>query len=78
VPRWLKGDFHRLTVPELPQRTVGWASHRRHVLAAPVRAVHELMLGMVSRLGARQPGVHVGCNRAEPAPDAASPFRNVT
>src|SRR5204863_504411 len=46
VPRWLKGDFHRLQVPELPQRTVGWASYRRQPLAAPARAVHSLLVGM--------------------------------
>jgi LysR family hydrogen peroxide-inducible transcriptional activator len=71
VPRWLRGEFHRVQVPELPQRLVGWASHRRHVLSAPARAVYGLVLDMVTHLGARQPGVHVGCL----TPDADVPAR---
>ena len=27
--RWLRGDFHRIAVPELPRRVVGWAQRRR-------------------------------------------------
>ena len=29
VPRWLKGDFKRIAVPELPRRVVGWVQRRR-------------------------------------------------
>jgi LysR family hydrogen peroxide-inducible transcriptional activator len=71
VPRWLSGEFQRVRVPELPQRLVGWASHRRHVLSAPARTLHGLVLDMVTHLGALQPGVHVGC----PARDGEAPAR---
>lgn len=60
VPSWLKGEFQRVQVPDLPQRVVGWVQRRRPAPSAPSRAVRDLMLGMVTRLGARQPGVDVG------------------
>jgi LysR family hydrogen peroxide-inducible transcriptional activator len=59
VPRWLRGDFRRVRVPELPQRVVGWANRRRPALTAPARAVREVMIDLIGRVGERQPGVHV-------------------
>jgi LysR family hydrogen peroxide-inducible transcriptional activator len=60
VPRWLRGDFRRIRIPELPRRVVAWTYRRRPAPSSPTRAVHEIMVDIVGRLGARQPGVHVG------------------
>ena len=59
VPKWV-GDFHRVRVPELPQRVVGCAYRRRPALSAPARAALDGMRETVSSRGERQPGVHVG------------------
>jgi molybdate transport repressor ModE-like protein len=60
IPRWLKGDFHRITVPELPRRVVGWVQRRRPTPAAATRAVLSVLREVVAEQGARQPGVYVG------------------
>lgn len=60
IPRWLKGDFKRITVPELPRRVVGWAQRKRPAPGAPTRAVAEELRDVIARQGAKQPGVHVG------------------
>ena len=58
VPKWV-GDFHRVRVPELPQRVVGCAYRRRPGLSPPARAALEVMREVVATRGERQPGVHV-------------------
>ncbi len=60
VPRWLKGDFKRIAVPELPRRVVGWVQRRRPTPGAPTKAVLNVMREVVALQGAKQPGVHVG------------------
>jgi molybdate transport repressor ModE-like protein len=60
VPRWLKGDFKRVAVPELPRRVVAWVQRRRPSPGAPTRALQAVMRDVVSAQGAKQPGVHVG------------------
>jgi DNA-binding transcriptional LysR family regulator len=60
VPRWLRGDFVRIKVPELPRRVVAWVYRRRPNPSAPTRAAHEATAAIVTKLGSRQPGVHVG------------------
>ncbi|MFZ9630035.1 MAG: LysR family transcriptional regulator [Ilumatobacteraceae bacterium] len=65
VPRWLTGDFRRITVPEMPRRVVGWAQRRRPAPGVATRALHEVMRDVIAIQGASQPGVHVG-------PDALS------
>jgi DNA-binding transcriptional LysR family regulator len=59
VPGWIKGDFKRISVPELPRRVVGWANRRRPAPGAPVRATLEVLRELVATRGDRQPGVHV-------------------
>jgi molybdate transport repressor ModE-like protein len=60
VPGWLKGDFTRIAVPELPQRVVGWAQRHRPPPNRATRASLDVALDVVHRYGPRQPGVHVG------------------
>jgi molybdate transport repressor ModE-like protein len=60
IPRWLKGDFKRILVPELPRRVVGWVQRRRPTPGAPTRAVMAELRDVVARQGAKQPGVYVG------------------
>ena len=60
VPRWLKGDFKRVAVPELPRRVVGWVQRRRPTPGAPTRAMLSVLREVVANQGAKQPGVYVG------------------
>ncbi len=60
VPRWLKGDFKRITVPELPRRVVGWVQRRRPTPGTPTRALQTVLREVVATQGAKQPGVYVG------------------
>lgn len=62
IPRWLRGDFKRMTVPELPRRVVGWVHRRRPTPGAPTRAVLVAMREVIAMQGERQPGVHVGAD----------------
>lgn len=62
VPRWLTGEFRRITVPELPQRVVGWVQRRRPTPGAPTRALRDVVREVLAVQGARQPGVHVGAD----------------
>lgn len=60
VPRWLKGEFRRIPVPELPRRVVGWVQRRRPRPGPPTRAAFDTVHGLIAERGHRQPGVHVG------------------
>ncbi|HRE00855.1 MAG TPA: LysR family transcriptional regulator [Ilumatobacteraceae bacterium] len=60
VPRWLKGDFTRIIVPELPRRVVGWVQRRRPLPSAPGRAALHVMREVLQSSGANQHGIHVG------------------
>jgi len=60
IPRWLKGNFSRVAVPELPRRVVGWVQRRRPRPGPPTRSAHELARELVDQQGPRQPGVRVG------------------
>ena len=62
IPRWLKGDFKRIAMPELPRRVVGWVQRKRPSPSAPTKALLEVLREVVSRQGERQPGVHVGAD----------------
>ena len=60
VPRWLKGDFTRIRVPELPQRVVAWTRRRRPAPSAATRAVGVILRQVVGERAGMQPGVHLG------------------
>lgn len=59
VPRWIQGDFVRITVPELPQRVVAWAYRRRPAPNAATRAVGRILRDVIELRSQRQPGVHL-------------------
>ena len=69
VPRWLKADFTRVGVPELPRRVVGWAQRRRPTPGAPTRALLAVLREVIADQGAAQPGVYLG-------PEAVSHIRS--
>ena len=60
VPRWLKGDFQRIEVPELPRRVVGWVQRRRPTPGSPTRALLTVLREVVATQGVKQPGVYAG------------------
>ena len=62
VPRWLKGDFKRIIVPELPRRVVGWVQRRRPSPGPPTRALQTALRDVIASQGAKQPGLYVGAD----------------
>ena len=60
MPRWLKGDFQRVPVPELPRRVVGWVQRRRPAPGIPTRVLLAVFRDVIAMQGPKQPGVHVG------------------
>jgi len=58
IPAWIKGDFTRVSIPQLPRRVVGWASRKRPVPNKPTRAALEIARQVVAKTGDRQPGVN--------------------
>lgn len=64
VPNWLRGEFRRIRVPELPRRVVAWAQRRRPGPSTPTRAVHDATTSLLNRVAPRQPGVYVGVESA--------------
>jgi LysR family hydrogen peroxide-inducible transcriptional activator len=57
VPIWLKGDFVRIPMPELPQRVVGWVQRPRPRPNRATLAVRDSVFEMVKRHGPVQPGI---------------------
>ncbi len=62
VPGWVKGDFKRILVPELPRRVIGWVQRRRPAPGAPSRAVLKTTREILDVRGVLQRGVHVGAD----------------
>jgi molybdate transport repressor ModE-like protein len=60
VPRWLRGEFKRVAIPEMPRRVVAWVQRRRPAPSSPSRALVSVLREVVATQGAKQPGVHVG------------------
>ncbi len=59
IPGWIQGDFVRISVPELPRRTVGWVQRVRPRPSAPTLAVGQVALAVVKQRANRQPGVYL-------------------
>lgn len=57
VPGWLRGDFVRISVPELPRRVVGWVQRPRPRPNRATLAVRDKAFEMVTRHGVKQPGI---------------------
>lgn len=58
IPAWIKGDFTRVSIPQLPRRIVGWASRKRPIPNKPTRAALDIARQVVAKTGDRQPGVN--------------------
>lgn len=63
VPGWLTGDFVRIAVPELPQRTVGWVQRARPRPNRATLAVGDVATDVVERQASRQPAVTLATPR---------------
>jgi LysR family hydrogen peroxide-inducible transcriptional activator len=59
VPRWVKGDFVRISVPELPRRVVAIARRRRPSPSAATTAVLATLHKVITERGPLQPGVYL-------------------
>jgi LysR family hydrogen peroxide-inducible transcriptional activator len=59
VPTWLTGSWRRVPVEGLTRRQVGLVRRRRGLLAAPGRAVREVVRDLVADSTPLMPGVHI-------------------
>jgi LysR family hydrogen peroxide-inducible transcriptional activator len=57
VPGWLKGDFVRISVPDLPRRVVGWVQRDRPRPNRATLAVRDRAFEVARRHAPRQPGI---------------------
>jgi len=57
VPGWLRGDFVRVAVPELPRRVVGWVQRARPRPNRATLAVRDTAVAVVTRDAEKQPGI---------------------
>ena len=57
IPVWLKGDFVRISVPELPKRVVGWVQRPRPRPNRATMAVRDRVVQVIARQAPRQPGI---------------------
>ena len=57
VPGWLKGDFVRIGVPDLPRRVVGWVQRERPRPNRATLAVRDVAFEVAGRHASRQPGI---------------------
>jgi DNA-binding transcriptional LysR family regulator len=59
IPTLLRAQFHPVAIEGLPRRRVGVAHRSRGLPSAPTRALHELLITVVSQAEDRPDGVHV-------------------
>ena len=59
VPGWLKGDFVRVSVPDLPRRVVGWVQRARPRPNRATMAVRDRAFEVAKRHAPRQPGITI-------------------
>lgn len=57
APGWLKGNFVRINVPDLPRRVVGWVQRERPRPNRATLAVRDRAIEVVARNAPRQPGI---------------------
>jgi DNA-binding transcriptional LysR family regulator len=60
APGWIKGEFKRIEIPELPRRVVGLVQRGRPLPNKSTSAVAAMIREVIERTGDRQPGVHIG------------------
>jgi LysR family hydrogen peroxide-inducible transcriptional activator len=59
APRWLRGPWTRLALDGVPTRSVGLARRRRTLLAAPGRALRDVLRSTVAEHAPATPGLEV-------------------
>jgi LysR family hydrogen peroxide-inducible transcriptional activator len=64
APSWVGGDWKQVPVEGLEGRSVGIAVRRRGLLAAPGRAIRDVVREIVAEEGATQPGIHPAAPRS--------------
>ena len=60
APGWIKGEFKRVKIPELPRRVVGLVQRVRPLPSKSTTAILSLIREIVLQYGDKQPGVHIG------------------
>ncbi len=58
APQWVGGDWKTVPIDGLAGRSVGIAVRRRGLLAAPARALRDVVRELVAEHGPIQPGIH--------------------
>jgi DNA-binding transcriptional LysR family regulator len=60
APGWIKGEFKRVEIPELPRRVVGLVHRARPLPSKSTTAITTLIREVVTKYGDKQPGIHIG------------------
>ncbi|MFM8453192.1 MAG: LysR family transcriptional regulator substrate-binding protein, partial [Acidimicrobiaceae bacterium] len=60
APGWIKGEFKRVEIPELPRRVVGLVQRARPLPSKSTTAITTLIREVVTKYGDKQPGIHIG------------------
>jgi len=60
APGWIKGEFKRIKIPELPRRVVGLVQRARPLPSKSTAAIAALIQEIITKHGDKQPGVHIG------------------
>ncbi len=60
APGWIKGEFKRVKIPELPRRVVGLVQRVRPLPSKSTTAILSIIREIVLQYGDKQPGVHIG------------------
>jgi len=60
APGWIKGEFKRVEIPELPRRVVGLVQRARPLPSKSTTAISTLIREVVTKYGGKQPGIHIG------------------
>jgi len=60
APGWIKGEFKRIKIPELPRRVVGLVQRARPLPSKSTAAIAALIQEIIAKHGDKQPGVHIG------------------
>jgi hypothetical protein len=59
APTWIGGTWKRIGIDGIAGRSVGLARRHRVLLAAPARALHEVLVAVVREDAPSQTGIHV-------------------
>ena len=60
VPRWVSGNFERISVSGLPRRVVAWIQRRRPGANPATQALHATLRAVIEAQAGLHPDVHLG------------------